>query len=122
LVTMFSIVELIRSRLLTLLRPFNIAKLLSSTQCELSRYERQRDMDVTDGIFKDNTDFTVMRSLRMTIRLFRSDLEVVERRLQHPRTYLERFRSSHTFHIFMLVSGSIQEEDSKSELLQDFQP
>ncbi|KAF2194725.1 hypothetical protein K469DRAFT_725935 [Zopfia rhizophila CBS 207.26] len=117
---LFTSVEPFRSTLLTMLVPFDIAKLIIASNRELSSWERKRHMDVLDDIFQDSSEIDLMKKIGMEVRIFGSDLDVLEERLKDPCAYLEKFTKDHRFHVFVVAIGRPQDSDTTSTLLQDF--
>lgn len=103
--SVFIVIEPFRSTLLSMLRPFDIAKLLAATGCSLDPWEQQRHMDVVDDIVEDNRDITLLKRLGITMRLFGSDLGLLQQRLLDPCSYLARFADRDIFHIFVVATG-----------------
>ena len=94
----------VRCLLLSMLRPFDIANLLSAIQCEVSCWERQRHMDVIDDILQDSRDISVMKDLGMTVRIFGSDIAILERRLRHPLEF-QNSSTNRPFYVFVVVTS-----------------
>lgn len=107
-----------RATLLSMLRPFDIAKLLVAIDCGLSEWERERHMDVLDDIIEDNQDITIMKKLGITVRLFGSDLSLLQRRLWDPCSYLVEFCERRSFHVFVVATA--RQEDDATTFVYDF--
>jgi hypothetical protein len=73
-------------------------------------------MDIIDDIFEDSNDIRIMEDQGMTIRIFGSDLDIMERRLQHPSSFWMRSDIHRPFRVFVVVTG----QDQTAALLQDF--
>lgn len=114
-------VEPFRATLLTMLQPFDIAKLLAAINCGLSKWEQKRHMDILDDIVEDSADIALMTKLGMTIRLFGSDLNLLKRRIRDPCGYLEEFRHDRSFHVFVVATSHVPHGQSP-RLIQDFRP
>jgi hypothetical protein len=88
-----------------MLPPFDIAKLLEASQCKLSGWERLRHMDIIDDIVEDNQDFHWMRDQGITIKIFGSDLDILEQRLVNPSDFHTRFGLDHSLNFFVIATG-----------------
>lgn len=117
LANLFTYIHPFRSTLLKILPPFDIAKLSVTIDCELSTWEREQYMDVLDDILEDNHDLALMEKWSLSVRIFGSDLNVIERRLRDPRGYLAKFGRDYPLYIFFIVTSGTEHGD---RLLQDF--
>lgn len=87
-----------------MLRPCDIAKLLSALRCELTPMERKAHMDLLDDIFWDRTELSHVMNLPLTLHLFGSDMGLIETRLSQPEF---RFGETRRLNIFILISAPI---------------
>lgn len=81
-----------------MLAPFDIAKLLEATRSTLSHWERGRHMDVIDDIFSDTSQL----SRDGPLRIFGSDLSLMEQRIKNPCQFLKEYGAEYNFHIFIV--------------------
>lgn len=118
LLDVFIRIEPFRSCLLSLLLPYDIARLQDAIRCRLSDWERETYMNVLDDIFEDSRVIRQMVAAGMTVRIFGADFETLKLRLQHPRAY--ETSSRHNYCLFVLVSNSSDENEGGETLVRDF--
>ena len=118
----FECIEPFRSTLLSMLPPFDIAKLLAATGWKLSGWEIGKHMNIIDDILEDSSDITMMRSLGMKVRIFGLDLDIMEQRLRDPSAYLAQYKMDHCFHVFVVATSQLSDDEQSPTLIQDFRP
>lgn len=115
---LFVHIQPFRSCLLSLLRPFDIARLQDAIGCKLSIWEREKYMNILDDIFENSAVIKQLVAAGLTIRIFGADFERLESRLQQPRVHDIPFRQ--TYRLFVLVSDSYNKDKSGSTLVRDY--
>lgn len=93
-----------RRTLLRLLRPHDIARLTAALNCELTKKERLRFMNILDDIFPDRTEVDAIQNFHLRIQLFGADILSLEQRLLRPE---KRHGASRPLNIFALVSAPV---------------
>jgi hypothetical protein len=116
---LFTCILPFRDMLLSVLTPFDIAKLLEAIQYTLPPWERERHMDVLDDVFEDSSIIHRMARLGLTVRIFGADLEAMQKRLSHPFDHLASGADDRIFQIFVLVADN---RGGSSKLVRDYRP
>ena len=93
-----------RISLMRMLRPYDIAKLASALDCDLTQAEYRRFMEVVDDIFPDRSELKKLQDKGCCIHVFGADLEKIQLRLKKPLVYERDFGSSN-IHVYFLVSS-----------------
>jgi hypothetical protein len=118
--TLFTFITPFRDKLLSMLVPYDISKLLTALGYVLSPWEKRTFLDVMDDIFEDSSIIHKMVALGMTVRIFGADLETLQIRLNSPRDYLKSCPDRQSFHIFVLVTNSRSKTDERPVLVRDY--
>jgi hypothetical protein len=116
---LFTCIQPFRRTLLSMLAPSDISRLLTATRCTVTATERGSHMNVLDDIFKDSSSITAMQKSRLTVRLFGSDLQILEGRLLQPYTHVQHQERHRALHIFVLVTSV---SDGLPTLVHDYRP
>lgn len=111
----FSNVEPFRGSILRMLLPSEIASLLAALHCSVSAWERMMHMDIMHEIFQDIRELNTMQSLGLTVRIFGSDLEIINRKIRDPWASTD---VSRCLYVFVLISERCS--DGSSTLHKDF--
>ncbi|KAF2439134.1 hypothetical protein P171DRAFT_448625 [Karstenula rhodostoma CBS 690.94] len=115
LATVFRFFEPFRDNILRMLLPSEISTLLSVLNTTVSEWERSKHMDIMYEIFQDIGELSRIQDLGLTIRIFGSDLHLLDMKIRDPERIIGNHRK---FSIFVLISG--HSEDGFPTLNKDF--
>ncbi|KAF1922504.1 uncharacterized protein M421DRAFT_78037 [Didymella exigua CBS 183.55] len=116
---LFVRIEPFRSAILSLLRPFDISRLLQATCCNLSEWEKGEYLNFLDDVFEDSSVISQMVESGMKVRILGSDVARLQKRLRHSTPY-SVLSATQEFHLFVLVSDSSRDSKSHPTLVRDF--
>lgn len=114
---MFTYILPFRETLLSMLCPFDISKLVSAIESDLSSTEETNHLDVLDDIFEDSGVIHLMARLGLTIRIFGADIETLRTRVLQPAEFLAVSPVDRPFQVFVLVTD---ENKDDSTLCRDY--
>lgn len=112
----FTNFEPFRSSVLRMLLPSDISSLLAAIDCTVSSWERSTHMDIMHEIFQDFQDLISMQNLGLTVRIFGSDLELLNKKIRDPWAF-RNAEDNHCYYIFIIISDQC---DGTSRLHKDF--
>ncbi|KAK7179088.1 hypothetical protein PSPO01_14871 [Paraphaeosphaeria sporulosa] len=112
----FTNVEPFRSSVLRMLLPSEITSLLAALGCTVSPWERSTHMDIMHEIFQDFQDLVSMQNLGLTVRVFGSDLDLLNKKIQDPWAF-RNAEDTRRYYIFIIISD---EFDGAPRLHKDF--
>ncbi|KAH7067037.1 hypothetical protein FB567DRAFT_555805 [Paraphoma chrysanthemicola] len=107
----FRLAPRFRGTLLSMLRPFDIAKLLLAMDQAVSEDEREVHMDPILDLLVDPAPLAVLRAAGARVIFIGKDLELLFDRLRHPARYLEQHGDSHVLNFLVAAFQDPEEGD-----------
>ena len=102
LTVLFNITDVRRS-ILRNLRPYDIARFLAATGCQITEKEREKFMNLVDDIFLDSDEIKILLDAGVKIILLGHQLHLLHDRLRDAKDFTRRYGNSFTIDLIAVA-------------------